>query len=216
MTKKLPPLRGYAARPFFLVSFLLLLSMTTEALGAGMTAQQAFANPHTVMLLDALREHDYHGADQALAAGADVNAVGREGISPLLWLMGETLETRPMEYLLRAGANPNYQDQDTKASAMYFAVGGSRTAHVLELLLEHHGNSNLIGPRNQPLLVTALEQGRDDSIRLLLRYGPTSTGPIEVALPQRVRRLRSADSIGRSISFNTASPLLTCGISRAL
>jgi uncharacterized protein len=139
--------------------------------GTGMTAAQAFSDARVVRLVEAVSRGDYATANKALAAGANVNALGTDGISPLLWMFGETLDSKPVEYLLKAGANPNYRDEKHKASAMYIAAGGSRTTKILALLLKYKGDPNLLGPKDEPLLFTAVQQQRDDTIKLLVQSG---------------------------------------------
>jgi ankyrin repeat protein len=139
--------------------------------GAGLTAQQAFSDPRVVALVEAVSRSDYASADKALKAGANVNAVGSDGISPLLWMLGAAPQVKPVEYLLKAGANPNYRDERHKASAMYIAAGGEHTNKLLALLLRYKGDPNMLGPRDVPLLFTAVQQQRDDNIKLLVGSG---------------------------------------------
>src|SRR5258708_16922643 len=128
--------------------------------GAGMTAQQAFSDPRVVELVEAVSRGDYASADKALKAGANVNAVGSDGISPLLWMLGAAPQVKPVEYLLKAGANPNYRDEQHKASAMYIAAGGEHTNKFLTFLLKYKGAPYMLGPPAVPLLFTDGHQRR--------------------------------------------------------
>jgi ankyrin repeat protein len=140
----------------------------------GMTVDQAFPDARVAKLVEAVSAGDDGEADKQIKAGADVNYVGTDGISPLLWVMYEghrARDYRGVEYLLKAGANPNYVvkggDSDG-SSAMYFAAGGD-SPELLRLLLDHKGNPNLVGIGG-PLLQVAVSQNRKENIELLLTY----------------------------------------------
>ena len=137
---------------------------------AGKPPGYYFETAEVAALVTAIANGKFDEADQALKAGADVNAVGAEGMSPLLWVMGTTLNLNKIEYLLKAGANPNYQSAPWLISPMHLAAGGNRS-DILELLLKHRGDPNLPGRRGQTLLMVAVMQFRDKNVELLLRYG---------------------------------------------
>ena len=70
----------------------------------GMTVDQAFPDARVAKLVSAVTAGDYADADKQIKAGADVNYVGTDGISPLLWVMYEghrARDYRGVEYLLR-------------------------------------------------------------------------------------------------------------------
>lgn len=142
-----------------------------EGSGSGMTARQAFADEHVVKFVEAVARGRYAAADLEIKAGANVNAVGTDGISPLFGVMGETLDTDRLEYLLKKGADPNYREPKHQASVMYIAAGGDHTTKVLELLLWYKGDPNLLAPDGEPPLLTAVQENRGDNIKLLVRYG---------------------------------------------
>ena len=84
-----------------------------------MTAAQAFNDERIVRMLESVRRGDFAAANREVASGASVNAVGKDGISPLLWLMGEApRDTKKIEYLLDKGADPNYREPKLNASAL--------------------------------------------------------------------------------------------------
>ena len=147
----------------------LLAGCVTEKLG-GMTVHDAFPDPRVAALVEAVTHGDYTEADKQLRAGADINMVGTDGVSPLMWVMATTKNLKRTEYMLKAGADPNYRDEKRKVSAIYFASGGDMP-EMLELLLKHKGNPSLTGPKNELPLRTALFQHRDENIRILVKYG---------------------------------------------
>jgi ankyrin repeat protein len=134
------------------------------------TIRETFADERIASFVTAVSDGDYTIADKLIKAGADINAVGAEGISPLLWIMITTLDVRKIDFLLKEGANPNYRDAKNHASAMFFAAGGERP-DILELLLKNKGDPNLLGPRDENLLMIAMGQFREKNIELLLKYG---------------------------------------------
>lgn len=73
-------------------------------------------------------------------------------------------------YLLKAGANPNYRDAQSQISPMYMAAGGNRP-DILELLLKNNGDPNLDGPRGELLLMVAVAEFRDKNVDVLIKYG---------------------------------------------
>lgn len=125
----------------FLVAFVVTTGCATSTV-ADRSAQQTFLDPLVATLVIAVSQGDFADADKALKAGANVNSIGVEGLTPLLWVMGTTLNVGKIEYLLRAGANPNYRDEKTFVSPMYLAAGGNRP-DILELLLKYNGDPNL-------------------------------------------------------------------------
>jgi ankyrin repeat protein len=154
------------------IGFVGLLSMSVscaETRLGGMTLPQAFPDERVAKLVEAVTDGNYAEADKQLKAGADINMVGTDGISPLLWVIA-TRNIKANEYMLKAGANPNYRDEKRHGSAMYLAAGGN-SPELLELLLKYKGNPNLIGPRDEPILHIAVEQDRRKNIELLLKYG---------------------------------------------
>ena len=82
--------------------------------------------------MEAASKGRFSDADKELIAGADINAVGAENISPLLWVMSaSSLDLQCIEYMLKKGANPNYRTPGG-SSAMYLAAGG-QYPRLLEL-----------------------------------------------------------------------------------
>jgi uncharacterized protein len=157
-----------------ILSMVLPMTSSAENRIGGMTLSQAFPDAHVVKLIEAVTRGNYAEADKQIKAGADVNYIGTEGISPLLWTIfvwhEETHELKGVEYLLKACADPNYRDAKDHNSAMYFAAG-TDTPTLLELLLKYKGDPNLLGPFNEPLLHVAVGQRRKENIELLLKYG---------------------------------------------
>ena len=123
----------------------------------GMTAQQAFPDPATAAWVSAVWDKNYKEADRWLAQGAKVNLIGTDGITPMLWIMGAgTWKVDRLEYMLKAGADPNERSPKFNVSPMFYAASSDKPK-VLELFLKHHGDPNLIGdsPDDEPILFAA-------------------------------------------------------------
>ncbi|MBL8474807.1 MAG: ankyrin repeat domain-containing protein [Methyloversatilis sp.] len=153
-----------------LAGCLIMTTSCAETRVGGKGVHEVFIDRRVAALVAAVSEGSMDAADKALQLGADVNAVGAEGLSPLLWVMGTTLNVSKIEYLLKKGADPNYRDNERQASAMSLAAGGDR-ADILELLLQYRGDPNLLGPGGDTMLMIAVSQLRDKNLDLLLKYG---------------------------------------------
>ena len=137
-------LKRYAAIGVLIVAMFVTTGCADTTV-AGMTPNQTFAKPQTAQLVEAVMGGNYTEADKLLAQGVDVNAVGAEDLTPLLWVLSAShFDEKKLEYLLKAGANPNFQEKKYHASAMYFAVNNHDDS-LLKLLLKNGGNPSLIG-----------------------------------------------------------------------
>lgn len=148
---------------------ILLAGCVTEKFG-GMTVHDAFPDPRVAALVEAVTHGDYIEADKQLKAGADINMVGTDGVSPLMWVMATTKNVKRTEYMLKAGANPNYRDEKHKQTAVCLAAGGDMP-EMLELLLKYKGNPSQTGPNGDLPLFIAVGQRRDENIKILVKYG---------------------------------------------
>lgn len=119
-----------------------------------------------------------------LARGLDVNKVGNEGMTPLMWaLMAYSYEGA--EALLRNGANPNYRAEHNGASPMFIAAISPST-RGLNLLLDHGGDPNMV-ELNTSVLSEALNASKQENARLLLSRG----ADIDLRIPVTTRNALS-------------------------
>lgn len=164
---------GSSIKPTVVLFIVLFMAMVGCAArnGAGMSAAEAFSDPRVAELAAAAASRDFSKADKQLAAGADINFIGKEGISPLLWVMSaSSFNQSGMEYMLKNGANPNYRVSQRNASAMYFAAGG-QYPHMLVLMLKYGGDPNLVGEGDKAMLAVAADEYRKENIEILLKSG---------------------------------------------
>ena len=71
----------------------------------GWHAQDYFEDPKVIELCKAIEANDLAKMRAVIASGADVKAIGKDGMTPLLWAFPENHFER-FELLLRAGADP--------------------------------------------------------------------------------------------------------------
>ena len=115
---------------------LVLLAQTS--LGAEHPAERAdvsviFADPTIRDLSRAACEGNAPAVRSAVQAGADPNAVGRDGITPLAWAV-RCESVAGVKALLAAGANPDQVIGDRFTSVVYLAASGDDPG-PLEVLL---------------------------------------------------------------------------------
>ncbi|GGD12722.1 ankyrin repeat domain-containing protein [Halopseudomonas salina] len=132
----------------------------------GMTPQQAFSEPLVAELVVAATQNNFEKMDEKVQAGVDVNTIGADGVTPLIWQV-YLRNTRGAEKLLKLGADPNYRDEKLRVSALYLAVDANRV-DLLDVLLRYKGDPNLIGPNGDSLLHQAVMRFCAECVRLLV------------------------------------------------
>lgn len=142
-----------------------------------MQAAEFFDDPAQRALAEAVEKGDLDQARAAIEQGAEVNAVGQEGMAPLFWALAKQ-NIEGFRFLLKEGADPNIvvdlprHFEDRRAGAMEMAAQLEDSAY-LRALLEHGGNPNtIVNSRWKiPLIYRAIMNRRRDNVRLLLEYG---------------------------------------------
>lgn len=153
-------------RVFIIVMLSVVSSCAAGQKVGGMTPQQAFSDPLVAELVVAATQNDFQKVDEKVQAGADVNTIGADGVTPLIWQV-YLRNVRGAEKLLKLGANPNYRGEKLHASPLYLAVGASRV-DLLDVLLRYKGDPNLIGPNGDSLLHQAVIEFCEACVRLLV------------------------------------------------
>ena len=151
--------------------FLMVTSMFAtgnELVFAGRTAQEAFRDDGVVNLLKAVIKSDAIEAKRLIDSGVNVNALGLDGVTPLIWMQGVN-DLNAMKLLLELGADPNQFEVDGIGTPVWLAAGGGRK-EVLSLLLNHGGNPNLPYGYKSPLM-QAVSNLHIDCAELLLEHG---------------------------------------------
>ena len=149
---------------------LLLTSCHTAATSSPTLRAGAFySNPTQVDFVEAAARGNIPQIDEFLKTGLDINARGKEGMTPLLLTLLRQNKSG-FKHLLENGANPNLL-VDTGESVIMYATR-AEDAEWLQLALKHGGNPNLTGARNkEPPLHDSIIFRRKENMRLLITAG---------------------------------------------
>lgn len=109
-----------------------------EHVVGGKAADEVFSDRRVAQLASAACRGDLEGVSAALASGADVNATGYKGVTPLIWVQ-HCENIAGMRALLDAGADPNVRFGIF--TPVIIAAGMTDPAN-LELLLAHGGDAS--------------------------------------------------------------------------
>jgi len=142
-----------------------------------MRAADFFSDSAQRALAQAVERGNTEKAMAALHQGADVNAIGKDGMTPLFWALAKQ-NIHGFRFLLEQGANPNIvvdlprNFQDRQAGAMEMAAQLEESSY-LRALLAHGGDPNTIvnSSWNMPVLYRAIMSRRPDNVLLLLEFG---------------------------------------------
>jgi hypothetical protein len=135
------------------------------------TAQETYQDPKVVALVEAAWKGDAEKVAKLAAEGVDVNSIGKDGVTPLMWAL-KNKSFAGAEALLKAGADPNLYVPEFGAAAIQLMAGGNEPK-MLALLLQYGGNPNDPGNgtlRDRPLWLAA-SQGRIDNVKMLIAAG---------------------------------------------
>jgi ankyrin repeat protein len=164
----------------------------------GWKAEDYFQDQNVISLCQAIEANDVEKMEQLIAAGADANARGKDGMTPLLWAFPDRKLER-FECLLRHGADPNvliesnfgtpgrpfhphfdggsfFEDRGCRAGqAVIHLACQSPVLDYLKLVMAHGGDANLAEKETgrTPLSIV-LNRGLSDAkerVTLLLASG---------------------------------------------
>lgn len=111
---------------------------------------------------------DLSAVKKAIAAGGDINAIGKDGCSPLI-MASNTGPIEVVTFLLDAGANKEAIDPNGNTALMYAAMLGH--ADIVKLLLNIGANIEAKDKLNETALMKAAFFGKTDIVKLLLDAG---------------------------------------------
>lgn len=158
--------------PLLLLTLYSGLSLAEPTLGRK-SASVAFGSTAVSQLIASSLRHDSRGVERALISGADINAIGASGITPLEWVELSGDEAA-MVMLLEHGANPDLfkpleSGEVGLQPPLWIAIDKGNTK-VLEVLLRHKANPNLEFGNLTPLML-AVQEDRLDCADMLLQFG---------------------------------------------
>lgn len=129
---------------------------------------ELFFEPNMVQLLKSIQKKDIGTAKQLIADGVDLNVLGDEGITPLLWLISQTHDLKATQQALDLGADPNFERPNGDNAVTF--VARDYEPEWLRMLLAAGGNPNSIDRNGQPALFDAIGGENWDNINTLLEY----------------------------------------------
>lgn len=143
--------------------------MAAGCSGTNMKARDYFTDPHLAELADAADHGDTRAVERAVASGASPNGEGKDGITPLFFVMASSNNKTGLRALLRSGADPNRFTPNRYCPLVLAAR--SPDPEFLAIMLNGGGNPNLKSPGGEPVLHTAAVDRRWENIDNLLRHG---------------------------------------------
>jgi uncharacterized protein len=124
-------------------------------------------------LEEAIRTNDRAAIARALANGAPINAVGKQGVSPLM-IAVDAQKLQAVRSLLQAGANPNVKAIDGR-SAVSLATenyAAKPDGHAIMLaVMQGGGDPNTMRPDRDPVIRRFLNDHDLDDVRLFKQLG---------------------------------------------
>ncbi len=122
------------------------------------------------VLEEAIIADDGAAVNTALSGGANVNARGTFGVTPLAFAVG-TGKERAARALVAAGANPNLEDEEGD-TAVTLAVGRYKSQpDLLRMVLDAGGNPNQARPDGDPVIVRFINGADLEAITLMRDKG---------------------------------------------
>jgi uncharacterized protein len=152
-------------------SLLLVMAFTAYSqVGARpMDEKEVFGDSRVVSLVQAASRGDAAGVQNAIAIGADPNAKGRDGLTPLFFVLSTTRNSAGIQALIKSGADPAYPVSDL-GSAIIVAAKGNDTS-LLRAMLDAGTNPNARNQSNEPAIKVAVMSNRWENLDLLIDYG---------------------------------------------
>ncbi|QYM98474.1 ankyrin repeat domain-containing protein [Dickeya ananatis] len=138
-----------------------------QAGGRSMQASEFF-KPPMVNVLSSIQKGDEAAARQQLAQGVNLDVLGAEGITPLLWLMMQQ-DKDGARLALKLGADPNFRT-GTGTTAVNMAAG-AKSPEWLKMMLDAGGDPNSLDHNKVPALFSAINEERWADIKLLVERG---------------------------------------------
>ncbi|MEY4244938.1 MAG: hypothetical protein RLZZ245_2523 [Verrucomicrobiota bacterium] len=149
----------------------------------GWKAEDYFTDPKVIALCRAIEANDLAEMDRLVKAGADVNAQGKDNMTPLLWAFPDNNLPR-FKWLLEHGADPNVAIESEFNTGGFMDPGDAVTHFVcntafpgyFDAVFEHGGDPNLRTRRYEDVPLTLVITGggggnREGKIRALIAAG---------------------------------------------
>ena len=169
---------------------------------SSMKIEQHFEDPLMIVLAKAIEEQSLSDIQNLIIQGADINAKGNEGMSPLFWALTKQ-KAESFKFLLERGANPNVIAEkrvekklyptrpDTQKLALMELAATTDDPIYLALALQHGGDPDTIAygsiTGGITILFRSIAKGGVEHVDLLIDAGsdvnfvnePYSNSPLE-------------------------------------
>ncbi|MCA9045656.1 MAG: ankyrin repeat domain-containing protein, partial [Planctomycetaceae bacterium] len=139
----------------------------------GWKAEEYFEDPQVIALCHAIEDREFDEIDRLVADGVEVNTVGKNGMTPLLWAYpGNDLEL--FEYVLERGADPNVILTGHMGKKVNMRPGDSVMSMCaktvfpgyLKAVLKHGGNANIQDSWKNSPLHSVVCNGKNKQVRV--------------------------------------------------
>ncbi len=164
-----------------------------------------FFRPGMVELIRAIEKGDETRARKYLK-GVTLNMHGKEGITPLFWLMTHK-DKAGMRLAINLGADPNFADPNGDSPVIFAA--GANDDELLLILLEGGGDANAVDSDGHPAMFGAVANDRLEQIKMLLRFGA------DINLTDRSKRNAAMYGAGGINRFEMVHYLIEQGVDYA-
>lgn len=153
------------------------------------TIKYFFKDEKVIEFIESILDHDFEKVENLVKDGLDINAIGKDGMTPLfLCFAGKNIEG--FKKLLELGANPNYVVKD--GPALLNLCISEENSRYLEELLKHGGDPNKVFENHQHPLNDASTSGKYiDNFILLLKYGADPNFSMDVIDNPVIEALRT-------------------------
>ena len=144
----------------------------------GWKAEDYFTDPQVIALCRAIEANDLAEMQRLVKAGADVNAQGKDKMTPLLWAFPDNDLPR-FKWLLEHGANPNVVVEGEFNTRQTISRGDSVTHMAcktslpgyFEAVFDHGGDPNIrhtgpLGFSQTPLFAVITRGGGDKAAKI--------------------------------------------------
>ncbi|WP_447926975.1 ankyrin repeat domain-containing protein [Vreelandella sp. EE27] len=167
-------------------ALILLMAMALPACANFSTYSQKpgsyFSDPVQLALAEAAGRGDLEAMQQALDAGADPNALGEDGMTPLFWSVTMEANIEAFRYMLSHGGDPNLVvvDEDKPGtSTIYLIYQAYRNPDpaFIEAALEAGADPDTEIHEQSTLFFESMTDEYIDQIKLLIAYGADVSYP---------------------------------------
>lgn len=128
----------------------------------------SFDDPRVVALIEAARRGNGKAVAKMAAAGVDLDARGKYGMTPVLWAVVER-DPKALRTLLKAGANPDLADGEGHVP-LEWAVQYPNPV-IMDLLLAHGADPNAKDHNGHPVTFDAVDRDHWDHLDKLIAAG---------------------------------------------